>query len=209
MLTNNFKVLMNLYPDGNFKDVFGDTQAKGDILKGNSSSAFSGTDARDYKSDTSRFDYVVTTATNNFTNEQTKYNWLGVISNSTTKITSTSNLNLRYNGFVLFVGTGETAEADTDYKLNTPVELSVTSASCTHTAYNKTLVTRTFQNNTENAVTVKEVGLYLFAHQGSSTSTDFYPTVMLGRKVLDAPVTLAVGDTYTFTYNLDFSGIAY
>ena len=208
MLTNNFKVLMDFNPNGNFKDVFNNTIAKGDIIKGVQSDAFSATNARDYISDTSRFDYVVTTATNSFTDEQSKYNWKGVLTSNSTKITSTSNRQLRFNGFVLFVGTGETAEAATDFKLNTPVELSVTSASCTHTAYNKTLVTRTFQNNTANAVTVKEVGLYLFAHQGSSTETDFYPTVMLGRKVLDVPVTLAVGDTYTFTYNLDFSGIA-
>ena len=209
MLTNNFKVLMDLYPEGNFKDVFNNTIAKDEIIKGVQADAFSTTNARDYISDTSRFDYVVTTATNSFTDEQSKYNWRGVFSTSQTRITSTSNRQLRFNGFVLFVGTGETAESATDYQLDTPVELSVTNASCTHTAYNQTLVTRTFQNNTANAVTVKEVGLYLFAHQGSSTETDFYPTVMLGRKVLDVPVTLEVGDTYTFTYNLDFSGIAY
>lgn len=209
MLTNNFKVLMNLYPEGNFKDVFGDTQAKGDIIKGVQSDAFSTTNARDYISDTSRYDYVITTATNSFTNEQTKYNWKGVFTTNSNKITSTSNRQLRFNGFVLFVGTGETAEVASDYQLKTPVELSVTNASCTHTAYNQTLVKRTFQNNTANAVTVKEVGLYLFAHQGSSTETDFYPIVMLGRKVLDVPVTLEVGDTYTFTYNLDFRNVAY
>lgn len=209
MLTNNFKVLMDLYPEGNFKDVFGDTQAKGDIIKGVQSDAFSATNSRDYTSDTSRYDYVVTTATNSFTDEQTKYNWKDVITANSNTISSTTNRQWRFNGFVLFVGTGETAEAATDFKLNTPVELSVTSASCTHTAYNKTLVTRTFQNNTANAVTVKEVGLYLFAHQGSSTASTFYPVILLGRKVLDAPVTLEVGDTYTFTYNLDFSGIVY
>lgn len=209
MLTNNFKVLMNLYPDGNFKDVYGYTQAKGDIIKGVQSDAFSATNARDYTSDTSRFDYVVTTATNSFTNEQTKYNWKDVITANSNTISSTTNRQWRFNGFVLFVGTGETVEAETDYQLNTPVELSVTNASCTHTAYNKTLVARTFQNNTASAVTVKEVGLYLFAHQGSSTASTFYPVILLGRKVLDVPVTLAVGDTYTFTYNLDFSGITY
>lgn len=209
MLTNNFKVLMDLYPEGNFKDVFGDTQAKGDIIKGVQPDAFSATNARDYTSDTSRFDYVVTTATNSFTDERTKYNWKDVIATNSNTISSTTNRQWRFNGFVLFVGTGETAEAVTDFKLNVPVELSVTNASCTHTAYNKTLVTRTFQNNTASAVTVKEVGLYLFAHQGSSTASSFYPVILLGRKVLDVPVTLAVGDTYTFTYNLDFSGIVY
>ena len=209
MLTNNFKVLMDLYPDGNFKDVYGYTQAKGDIMHGAQADAFSTTNARDYTSDTSRYDYVVTTATNSFTDEQTKYNWKGVITASSNTVSSSSNRNWRFNGFVLFVGTGETAEAATDFNLNTPVELSVTSASCTHNAYNKTLVARTFQNNTANAVTVKEVGLYLFAHQGSSTASSFYPVILIGRKVLDVPVTLAVGDTYTFTYNLDFSGIVY
>lgn len=220
MLTNNYKTLLSFNKNKTFKNVLGDTVDIKTVLSGqglngktteystgeNPSIAFTASSPRtwvlnnhEYRASVSSFNYDTTNATNSYTQEATSYNWDMVVS---TAVNSSSNPipNLLYNGFVLFVGDGMTEPAETDYKLANAVELDVTGASCIHNANGKTYVARTFTNNTGVDVTIKELGCYLFASNVSGMNATPLPIVMIGRTVLDTPVTIANGDSQTFTY---------
>ena len=132
----------------------------------------------------------------------TSYNWNMVVSTAVDS-TVAPIPNLLYNGFVLFVGDGITEPAATDYKLTNAIELDVASASCIHNANGKTYVARTFTNNTGADVTIKELGCYLFASNVAGKNATPIPIVMIGRTVLDTPVTIANGDSQTFTYVIE------
>lgn len=109
----------------------------------------------------------------------------------------------------LDVGYGETAETPSDYRLadgNISNTLLTATASGVNThAASPTQrmffsVYTTFQNNGNSDVIVKEVGVY------GNPSTNGYAyntnTVLLCRKVLDNPITIAPGESYNFTYQL-------
>lgn len=55
-----------------------------------------------------------------------------------------------------------------------------------------------FTNNTSEDITVKEVGLYA----NLSTTNDQVCFGLFARKVLDTPVTIAPGETYSFIYTV-------
>lgn len=209
MLLDNYKTLLSFDKSGVFKDV---TNTAVNILGflggqgGQNTTPTSNNGANvlnnhEWRASTSRFHYDTTTGTNTYTDEQTAYKWLGVTNKSNTSGNEQGTA-LIYNGFVLFVGTGTTEPTAADYKLATPVTLDVTGASCTHNANGKTYVTRTFTNNTGADVTVNELGCYVFKSVASCTASSCptTPVVMIGRTVLDTPVTIANGDSQTFTY---------
>lgn len=198
MLLNNYKPLVSFCPDLTFKNVKGETVQKRDIMSEFEIRDGANYDRADCEASNLRYDYTTTTATNNFTDEQTDYDWAEIITNNKQ---FSSNADPRYiaNGFVLFVGTGNTPETKNDYKLANSIELDVTSASCTHNANGKTYVERTFQNNTGLSVTIKELGCYMFSFNPGSMADDL-PVIMIARKVLETPVVIADGDNQTFTY---------
>ena len=197
MLLNNFKLLFQFYPDSKFINVLGEEVNKGNILTG--------------QVDTDRcnghcnyasnllYNYNSTMGTNNYINEQISYSWGGVTGN---RIDSSTYG--RYNGFVLFVGSGDTAPTPDDYKLENAVELKVLTASCIHYENGRTIVSREFFNNTDEDVTIKELGCYIFANMHPNQ-----PLVMIGRKVLPQPVVIPQGQQYTFTYTIDTSSISF
>lgn len=112
------------------------------------------------------------------------------------------------NGFTIFVGTGNAAVTANDYSLNTPVTLDVTAASCTTNANGIVTTSRTFENNTGSSVTIREIGLYIF-RQHTEFSGTLIPVVMIGRKVLDTPVTIPNGEQRTFEYVIDMNHISF
>ena len=191
MLVNNFKPLLWFGWQGTFKNVLGNTVNLSGYMPGITSNNVR--NAYQYRGLRS-FNYNYTSTTNSFTAEQTTYAWADITQYST----GSSEPQLCSTGFVLFVGTGDTAVTADDYKLDTPITLAVTGAGCYHKADGTTVITRTFQNNTESEVTIKELGLYMFRCSGTST-----PIVMLGRKVLTTPVVIPVGASYTFTWTID------
>ena len=194
MLLNNFKPLLSFYHGSTFKDVLGNTVNKGDMLAGHT--AVSSNNNHYLTGSTLAYNYDATTASNTFTDEQTSYNWTGVA--------FTSNANdIWENGFTIFVGSGTTAAAATDFKLETPLTLDVLSAACYHNANEKTVVQRTFKNTTGSSVTVNEVGCYLFRNTYNGTN----PVILIGRTVLTTPVIIPDGDMYTFQYEINLSGI--
>ena len=151
---------------------------------------------------TRSFNYITTTASNGFVDEQAKYGWKDIVCNSSSWAATD-----RYNGFTLFLGSGDTPVTPEDYKLENAVILDVTAASCYQEPNGKIIVSRTFKNNTEEAVTIKEAGCYLFAQ---IPNAQYYaPVVMIARKVLKTPVIIPVGEIYTFNYSIDMSRISF
>lgn len=104
------------------------------------------------------------------------------------------------------VGFGDTAENAGDYSLASP---NYGSGQLTHSGgginthnasdTNRVLasVYEIVTNNTLNPITVKEVGLF-----GTPGSGSGVPKCLLCRKVLDTPVVIEPGDSYTFTYRI-------
>ena len=209
MLLNNFRPLVSFYSKSNFVDVHGDNVAKEDFLTGHSNSGV--LNSHSFKGSNLTYDYTSTTGTNNYTKEIEKYKWTGIVANSSSSSNySDGGVPTFRNGMVLFVGTGDTPVTANDYCLAEAKELQVTGASCTHTENETTLVTRSFINNTSEDVTIKEVGLYVFHDFNGVTNSNYYQyIVMIGRIVLDTPVTMAVGEGYTFTYIIDMSNISF
>lgn len=112
--------------------------------------------------------------------------------------TSTANT----NGWWVDIGFGDTAPTASDYKLADSNALdNPTLNFVSGTNYRPTgkliALTGTFQNNTTNAVTVKEVGLC--SRNGTQANN-----VLLVREVLDTPIVMAPGEIRSFTIALDF-----
>lgn len=211
MLTNNFKVLFNWGSEGNFTDVLGHTVAKKYKIATN---YYYNNRRNDYWASASNtLNYSATTATNTFTDETTIYTYTNIVISE--GYTSINVSGITYyvpsgNGLIIFLGTGDTAEKEGDYCLASPVKLTPTSAACLQDANGKTVVQRSFTNGTGADVTVKEIGLYLFGSKSGFYTAGSNPDnslVMIARKVLETPVTIANGDTTPFQYTLDFSQI--
>jgi hypothetical protein len=224
MLLDNYKTLLSFNKNKTFKNVLGDTVDIKTVLGGQGLNGktteyttgggtgfswSSGTpktyvqNNHEYRASVSSFNYDTTNATNSYTEETTSYMWDNIVCNRASGGSTISNV--LYNGFVIFVGdnndnTSQISEtvSTTDWKLRHAVELDVAGASCIHNANGKTYVSRTFTNNTGVDVTIKELGCYLFSSQVGTTNTT--PIVMIGRTVLDTPVTIANGDSQVFTY---------
>ena len=199
MLLNNFKNLLYFgSPNVQFKNV------KGELVDFSgycyTSGSISGSKNGYSMNNAMRsFFYNPNTSALEMVDEQISYAGTIVYSGTTT---------YNYPYFILFVGTGDTPVTIDDYKLAAPISLQVNSHSCLQPTAGKIIVTRQFTNNTEEAVTIKEIGLYLGSTK-RSYANEFVPFIMLGRKVLDSPVTLQVGDSYSFDYNIDMSQISF
>lgn len=205
MLVNNFKPLLFFGGGGNFKNVSGAVVSAGNLLPtiaGINETVLNGYER--YGCGRS-FNYNITAASNNYQDEQTAYNWNGIVANWGFNGGSGDANHAREAGFTLFVGEGATPETSEDYKLDSPLVLTVTSASCIQNSQGTVTVARTFQNNTQNEVTVKEKGLYIFSYYNNQNSY----AVMIGRKVLDTPVTIPIGASYTFTTTIDMTQVTF
>ena len=95
------------------------------------------------------------------------------------------------------VGSGDVAPTYDDYKMGNPLNLSTVTQSYSTTGGVMTFV-KTFKNNSGSEVTVKEVGLF-------GTPGDYNCCVVLTRTVLSSPVTIANGETKTFTVVVDWN----
>ena len=198
MLLNNFKPLLFFGGGGTFKNVLGYTVNVSDFCTAiyNPSILNNHSAAGTARS----FDYTPTTSTNSYKAEKTTYSWDNVLTS-----VDENDLIYRYNGFTLFIGTGETPVAAEDYCLDNSVTLDVTAAYCTTNSNGIVTVSRAFENNTGSDVTIKEMGLYMF----TETYSALCPVVMMGRKVLDTPVTIPDGEQRLFEYIINMNNITF
>ena len=93
--------------------------------------------------------------------------------------------------FCIRLGSGVTEPTESDFKLSSAIT-GLTLVGSTKFNRNDTsilTVVSVYKNNTDSDITVNEIGLMF-----SNTST-----YLLGREVLDSPVTIKAGETYTFT----------
>ena len=117
----------------------------------------------------------------------------------------TSSQNYSYWTFIS-LGASDTPVTYEDTNLADPIStLTKVSASfVAETSGSKTLLTYTItvRNDTSSAITVKEIGIggYHWATGNTNTSG-----IMIARSVLDTPVTIGVGEMYTFTYSISLA----
>ena len=109
------------------------------------------------------------------------------------------------NGWWIDIGFGDTAVDPDDYKLEDSNALDTVIldfVSGTNDRPNGKLIslTGTFQNNTANDVTVKEVGLCM--RSGVQTRN-----VLVAREVLDTPIVMHPDEIRSFTFALDFDAV--
>lgn len=123
----------------------------------------------------------------------------------------TSSTDYSYND--LRVGTGTTEPTADDYCLEAETSaLTLVSASTTGNYTNDNLsegnsaktIVATYINNTEEAVTVSEVGYFIehaesYNLDGSNTTVRNF---LMAREVID-PVEIGAGETYTFTFVIE------
>ena len=206
MLVNNFKRLLSFCKTGTFKNVLGNDVEGYTVLQ----PTYNGYNYdHNFNGIARSFNYNWTTGSNSFTSEQTTYAWNFLYSSG-----GTPRPYQAANGFTLFVGTGETPVTSDDYKLETPVALNVLNARCIENDDKTITTTRIFQNLTGSEVTIKEIGLYLFrstccSYENYLTTVGNVPIVMIGRKVLATSITLADGESYTFSYTIDMNQISF
>lgn len=106
----------------------------------------------------------------------------------------------------IFLGTDDTPVTINDHTLGNPIELDTTYATLSVSTTNNVTISQTFTNNTDEAVTIKELGLFLYVtYTTSSTTTN--KRVMMAREVLSTPITIGVGESKGFSMTLDFSEI--
>lgn len=194
MLTNNGINLLKMNLDYNFTNTIGEEYSWTKIT-GYYASATGGYNVYYYPIT----QYQAATTSADFTDEQTAYRY------TLSYCTSASNASYYYYDIpttLIFVGTGTDEVTADDYKLSNAAALSSTSAECvgSNGVYN---TIRTFVNDTEEDITITEAGLYV-VNNCHYSSTTCYP-VLIAREVLSSPVTIGVGETYTFTYTINVS----
>lgn len=117
------------------------------------------------------------------------------------------NINLypRKNTFVR-VGTGDTAVTADDYNLDNDVTASLSNvANSQNIVVNdegKLITTYIFSatNNTGNALTIKEVGIYKAGIWGGSNGSEPTNSCFFARKVLDNPIVVPTGSSFTVNF---------
>lgn len=201
MLLNNFRPLLFFGNGGTFVNVLGDTVDLSSVLTKTQDSGSLNNHA--CIGVARSFDYTTNIGSNSYTEEQTLYTWLGITSSMNTR-----DQQYYRNGFVIFIGTGDTAVTASDYCLDSALNIDVAGAGCTTADTGIVTTTRTFENNTGNDVEIKEMGLYLFTPVGEGAQY-MKPIIMIGRKVLTNPVTIPVGEQRTFEYVIHMENITF
>lgn len=197
MLTNNFlKTIMTLNGDQTGIDIANTEQF---IYANNSSTT---------TVSTYTLGYNVGESTQLFLDEDYAYTFVDLVEPVTVSNGATnafySNSSSGYKStLAILVGTGTTPPASSDYKLENQVVLESVNDSCTMDPTGIISLTREFKNNTEAQVTINEIGMYVVSGRGRSTYTPH--VFLIGRKLLDSPVTLNVNEIASFQYRIDLS----
>lgn len=106
----------------------------------------------------------------------------------------------------VIIGAGDTAATIDDYDL---ADSSIMAADkmqsqlqmTTRSRANGAVVSTQWYNSSAAPITVKEIGL---AYKNQNAAYSKAANYMIGRKVLDTPVTIQPGETYIFSYRVTF-----
>lgn len=104
-------------------------------------------------------------------------------------------------GVTVVLGAGDTAATPNDYALSNDITTNLTYLSGIASPAGDgviTSITQTYQNSTGAAVTIKEIGLLV----GVGYNWQSGGFILMTRKVLDAPVTIPDGKTYSFNITI-------
>lgn len=116
------------------------------------------------------------------------------------------NLIVRSNTSIR-VGTGDTEVTAGDYNLANDITASLSnvqnSQTITTNEEGKLITTYTLSatNNTANTITLKEVGIYKSSIWGATNDTGLTNNCFFARKLLDTPLEVPVGTSFTMTFN--------
>jgi len=106
------------------------------------------------------------------------------------------------SGIALLLGSGATAPSSADYNMEEIItDYTVSSQSAYAPARNKTYddvlvsVTRVAKNETPKDFTVSELGCFVCITQLTNS-------ILIAREVLDTPITIASGESYSFTMTI-------
>ena len=108
------------------------------------------------------------------------------------------------SGFHVIVGGGDTPPTSDDYDMADTSILGTTKLrslkqGATFSLLNSAFITTQWRNDSSAPIIVKEVGL---AYKINNNAYDKSVNVLVSRKVLNNPVTIQPGETYTFAYNI-------
>ena len=107
----------------------------------------------------------------------------------------------------LRVGSGNTAPTDTDYALENDVTNNISDyqvnvlTSSDDNSY-KTIITASGMCNSENGLTIREIGVGKPYHNPMSPDQILGPTLFI-RHILDDPITLVYGDRFSLVFECD------
>lgn len=111
----------------------------------------------------------------------------------------------------VYFGAGATPAAKTDYTLEQMYPKETFSVSCLASGIMEQTpgqytyaVDYVLRNNSNETITINEVGLALPCPTSNSTSSVYYQVCLMERTVLDEPVTIPVGESRLITYKLVF-----
>lgn len=99
----------------------------------------------------------------------------------------------------LVLGRGTSKPTESDIQLEDEITLShVTGSMVSGTSSYVKLISATYKNNNSETVVVNEVGVVL-----NDTNSNGNALALIGRIVLDTPVVMNPGDSYTFSYAIE------
>lgn len=154
------------------------------------------------------------TFTLGYTNEESTSRFVKELGNTLSGIFTYGNSNNAFNFYdaysykstlAMLVGTSDTPPTVNDIKLGNQIQLTHINDSCSMVDGVISLI-REFQNNTDSEVTIKEVGLYVISGNTSNSASTFENLFifLVGRNILQTPVTIPIGDIASFQYRVDF-----
>lgn len=111
--------------------------------------------------------------------------------------------NTTYTGLGFHVGTGTTPVTATDYKLEAEITSGVNRTISTTNDVAAGVMRRhmTITNSSTDFITITEIGITVMCNSGYSTTA----RVLVYREVLEEPIVLAAGESFTFTLTDTFA----
>lgn len=119
--------------------------------------------------------------------------------------TATEVTGTNYSEMYFACGDGDTPPTIEDYKLSGELIDELSFQTNNTSANNNSIVfSITATNNTENPITIKEIGICLGYNYRTGSA---FCAILLTRDVLPTPVTLNTGDSKTFSITIDFRSL--